>query len=65
MTQGNASADAAMTYLLFALESQEKADLYLKIFCKKSDTAMQYVQQWLRSSQQHSFPRKMRLRKIS
>ena len=45
--QGNASADAAMTYLLFALESQEKADLYLKIFCKKSDTAMQYVQQWL------------------
>jgi hypothetical protein len=36
-----------MTYLLFALESQEKADLYLKIFCKKSDTAMQYVQQWL------------------
>ena len=47
VTQGNASADAAMTYLLFALESQEKADLYLKIFCKKSDTAMQYVQQWL------------------
>lgn len=47
VTQGNASADAAMTYLLFALESQEKADLYLKIFCRKSDTAMQYVQQWL------------------
>ena len=46
-TQGNASADAAMTYLLFALESQEKADLYLKIFSRKSDTAMQYVQQWL------------------
>ena len=23
------------------------ADLYLKIFCKKSDTAIQYVQQWL------------------
>lgn len=46
-TQGNASADAAMTYLLFALESQEKADLYLKIFSRKSDTEMQYVQQWL------------------
>lgn len=46
-TQGNASADAAMTYLLFALKNQETADLYLKIFCKKSDTAMQYVQQWL------------------
>ena len=31
-TQGNASADAAMTYLLFALKDQKKADLYLKIF---------------------------------
>ena len=46
-TQGNASADAAMTYLLFALKNQETADLYMKIFCKKSDTAKQYVQQWL------------------
>lgn len=46
-TQGNASADAAMTYLLFALKDQEMADLYLKLFCKKSDTAKQYVQQWL------------------
>ena len=46
-TQGNASADAAMTYLLVALKDQKKADLYLKLFCKKSDTAKQYVQQWL------------------
>ena len=46
-TQGNASADAAMTYLLFALRDQEAADLYLNLFCKKSDTAKQYVQQWL------------------
>lgn len=46
-TQGNASADAAMTYLLFALRDQEAADMYLKQFCKKSDTAKQYVQQWL------------------
>ena len=46
-TQGNASADAAMTYLLFALKDQETADLYMNIFCKKSDTARQYVQQWL------------------
>lgn len=46
-TQGNASADAAMTYLLFALKDQETADLYMKTFCKKSDTAKQYVQQWL------------------
>lgn len=46
-TQGNASADAAMTYLLFALKDQETADLYLDLFCKKSDTAKQYVRQWL------------------
>ena len=46
-SQGNASADAAMTYLLFALHDQERADLYLKLFCKKSDTARQYVEQWL------------------
>ena len=46
-TQGNASADAAMTYLLFCIERPETADLYLNIFCKKSDTARQYVQQWL------------------
>ncbi|MCU6747462.1 aminoglycoside phosphotransferase family protein [Faecalicatena acetigenes] len=46
-TQGNASADAAMTYLLFALKDQETADLYMKLFCQKSDTPRQYVQQWL------------------
>lgn len=46
-TQGNAAADAARTYLLFALKNKETADLYLDIFCKKSDTAKQYVQQWL------------------
>ena len=46
-TQGNASADAAMTYLLFALKNQKVADLYMKLFCKKSDTARQYVQKWL------------------
>lgn len=46
-TQGNASADAAMTYLLFALKDQKKAELYLDLFCKKSDTAKQYIHQWL------------------
>ena len=44
---GNGGADAAMTYLLFALEDQEMAKLYMKCYCRKSDTAMQYVQQWL------------------
>lgn len=46
-TQGNASADVARTYLLFWLAGQEKAaERYLDLFCKKSDTAKQYVQQW-------------------
>ncbi len=47
-TQGNASADAARTYLLFMLEgNKEKAEKYLNLFCKKSDTAKQYVQKWM------------------
>ena len=46
-TQGNASADAAYIYLLFALKDQCLADMYMDIFCKKSDTAKQYVHKWL------------------
>ena len=46
-TQGNASADAARTYLLFALKDKAKADIYLDIFCRKSNIAKQYVQGWL------------------
>ncbi|PWM44972.1 MAG: aminoglycoside phosphotransferase [Clostridiales bacterium] len=47
-TQGNASADVARTYLLFWLEGNiEGAEKYLDLFCKKSDTAKQYVQKWL------------------
>lgn len=47
-TQGNASADAARTYLSFWLNGNiEAADKYLNIFCKKSDTAKQYVQKWM------------------
>ncbi len=47
-TQGNASADAARTYLLFWLAGDiGSADKYLNLFCKKSDTAKQYVQKWL------------------
>jgi aminoglycoside phosphotransferase (APT) family kinase protein len=47
-TQGNASADAARTYLLFWLAGNISAgDKYLDIFCKKSDTAKQYVQKWI------------------
>lgn len=47
-TQGNASADAARTYLLFAMSGDKKtAEAYLDLFCIKSDTARQYVQKWL------------------
>lgn len=48
VTQGNASADAARTYLLFHLHGdKEAAEIYLNAFCKKSDTAKQYVQRWM------------------
>ena len=46
--QGNASADAAQTYLLFRLAGNiNMADKYLALFCKKSGTAKQYVEKWL------------------
>ena len=47
-TQGNASADAARTYLLFWLEGDiTGAESYLSLFCQKSDTARQYVEKWI------------------
>lgn len=47
-TQGNASADVARTYLLFCLAGDtDGAKQYLDLFCKKSDTAKQYVQKWM------------------
>ncbi len=47
-TQGNASADAARTYLLFWLDGDiEGAHEYLRLFCEKSNTAKQYVQKWM------------------
>ena len=48
VTQGNASADVARTYLLFWLNGDiEGAKLYLDTFCAKSNTAKQYVQKWM------------------
>ena len=47
-TQGNASADTARTYLLFWLAGDiDGAEAYLNLFCRKSDTAKQYIQKWL------------------
>ena len=48
VTQGNASADVARTYLLFCLKGEnEVAEMYLDTFCQKSGTAKQYVQKWM------------------
>lgn len=45
--RGNASADAARTYLDFVLNGDEEgANLYLNTFAKKADIAKQYIQSW-------------------
>lgn len=47
-TRGNASADAARTYLCFWLSGDiDGAKRYLDFFCEKSETALQYVQRWM------------------
>ncbi len=47
-TQGNGSADAARTYLIFKLQGKDAlAEKYLNLFCSKTDTAIQYVQRIL------------------
>ena len=48
VTQGNASADAAETYLLFRLNGDmDSAQAYLDLYCQMSHTEKRYVQQWL------------------
>lgn len=48
VTQGNASADAARTYLLYKLENKDKeAEEYLDMFCKKSGISKQNIQLWM------------------
>ncbi|MDR2646838.1 MAG: aminoglycoside phosphotransferase family protein [Oscillospiraceae bacterium] len=47
VTQGNAAADAANTWLAFMkIGETELAERYIKYYCEKSDTARQYVQKW-------------------
>lgn len=47
-TLGNASADAARTYLLFWLAGDiSGAERYLELFCKKSGTDIAYVRRWM------------------
>ena len=48
VTSGNASADAARTYLLFMLAGKEReANLYLDAFCGKNGIKKSYVQSWM------------------
>lgn len=46
-TQGSPAADAAMTYLLFALTDKQQADAYLELYCDRADVPMQVVRQWM------------------
>ena len=48
VTQGNASADVARTYLLFALEGKnEIADKYINLFASKSGIEVRHIQRWI------------------
>ena len=44
---GNAGADAAITYMRFSLDDPEFAEKYLRLFCKKADMPIQYIQTWM------------------
>lgn len=47
-TQGNASADAANTYLNFVIAGdQERADKYIEIFAQKSDIDIHIIKRWI------------------
>lgn len=48
VTQGNASADVARTYLLFSIEGKNDiADKYLHLFASKSGIEVRHIQRWI------------------
>lgn len=48
VTQGNGAADAARTYLVMNLKGRiELAEKYLNLYCSKTDTAKQLIQNWM------------------
>ena len=48
VTQGNASADAARTYLLYCLNGDKAtAEAYLDLFCNKSGIDKRNIQKWM------------------
>ena len=47
-TQGNAAADAALTYLLLRMRSRhDLAEQYLTLFCEKSGIEPQHIRRWI------------------
>ena len=44
---GNAGADAAITYMRFSLDDPKFTEKYLRLFCKKADMPIQYIQTWM------------------
>ncbi len=47
-TQGNASADASMSYLLLKMDKKDDlAEKYLELFCEKTNTDKHYIQTWI------------------
>lgn len=48
VTQGNASADVANTFILFSVEGKsDLAEKYLQAFANKSGIEIKYIQQWI------------------
>ena len=48
VTAGNASADAARTFLLFSIQGKEElAQKYLNLFAKKSGISVKNIQRWI------------------
>lgn len=48
VTQGNASADAARTFLLFSMNGEtELAEKYLQLFSAKSEIPVNHLQRWI------------------
>ena len=46
-TQGEPAADAAMTYLLFALSDKQQAEAFLELYCERSGTPVADVHKWM------------------
>ena len=49
VTQGNASADVARTYLIYILSGRkENGEYYINKFCEKTNASKEYIEKWVR-----------------